>query len=1081
ADALVLEGFTLSGMRSTLYGIQIIPSEGTTQYAVDLDADTVNDIDKSILGDVDVLAGRCPNCPVVEAGMDVTVCENETINLSASFVALPGDPDIDFWSWTGPNGYTSSSQNPSISNAMLSDAGMYEVTGTFDGGCTTTDNLMVTINPAPVVEAGDYGPFCVDAALQTLTGSPVPPPGTAVWSGTGVGDLGDGTATFDPSVAGVGSHLVVYSYTNTDGCTNMDDALIVVDALPVVNITGNTMICNTGTGASPAEEMTTLDAGTGFASYMWSPTNETSSTITVNAAGTYSVTVTDANGCMSSTQVNVTSMDCPNCPAIQGGMDISVCENDVINLTANYTPSAGDPNLVGWSWAGPNGYTSNEQNPSISTASITNGGVYTVTATFDDGCMSMDEVQVTVNALPTVDAGTYGPFCEGISAQSLSGTPLPSPGTAVWSGTGITVMDNGDGTATLDPSNSAAAGTYTITYAFTDMNGCTNSDNATIVINPTPIVSITGNTMICNPGTGDDPANRMTTLDAGTGFVNYAWSPNGETTPTITTSTPGTYTVTVTDSNNCTASAQVNVTGMDCPTCPAIQANTDIAVCENDAINLTANHTPQAGDPTVVGWSWTGPNGFTSTDQNPSISNADATNDGTYIITATFSDGCMSMDNTIVTVNALPTVEAGTYGPFCIDAGSQILVGDPLPLPGTATWMGTATTDNNDGTASFEPATAGVGSHVVTYTFTDTNGCTSMDDATIVVNALPTVAITGNTMICDAGTGASPAEEMTTLDAGAGFTSYAWSSGETTQTISTSTPGNYGVTVTDANACTASTQVTVTQGTCCNPNAGTQTASGAIAFCDSPDQSGALAGSTATIDIDFGGTPPQTGYAYAFVVTDSSLDILAVNPATTYNSAAPTNFSEGIDLTGYDVGTYCIHGISYDPASLTNPTSIVGMNAATIAPTLFENDGNPAGGSTCADLNVTGCTSVVVNPVPVGTGSSVGPICSNNVFTIDPQLSTDLAGSTFTWTAAYDAGLTGGASTGTGSVSETLTNVSATPLTATYTFTPTSDLGCVGADFAFSVTINPAPVGPVGGQATEGPICSDAPFDFDAQ
>ncbi|MEM9990870.1 MAG: PKD-like domain-containing protein, partial [Bacteroidota bacterium] len=123
---------------------------------------------------------------------------------------------------------------------------------------------------------------------------------------------------------------------------------------------------------------------------------------------------------------------------------------------------------------------------------------------------------------------------------------------------------------------------------------------------------------------------------------------------------------------------------------------------------------------------------------------------------------------------------------------------------------------------------------------------------------------------------------------------------------------------------------------------------------------------------------------------------------------------------------------------------------------------------------------VTILPVPIGQDQTPVPICSNEGFDFNPQnYITNSVASTFTWVATYDAGLAGGANTGTGNVTETLTNLTNTALNAVYTVTPTASAGgCAGTDFSISITVNPEPVGT---NATEEPICSDTSFDFAPQ
>src|SRR5690606_4185868 len=123
--------------------------------------------------------------------------------------------------------------------------------------------------------------------------------------------------------------------------------------------------------------------------------------------------------------------------------------------------------------------------------------------------------------------------------------------------------------------------------------------------------------------------------------------------------------------------------------------------------------------------------------------------------------------------------------------------------------------------------------------------------------------------------------------------------------------------------------------------------------------------------------------------------------------------------------------------------------------------------------------TVPVNPQPVAVNEVKLAVCSNEAFDFDPQAQiTNGVASTFTWTAVYPAGLTGGAGNGTGNVAETLVNITSGQLSAVYTVTPTSLDGCVGANFTITVPVNPQPVG---ANVIKIAACSNVQFSYNPQ
>ena len=152
--------------------------------------------------------------PIVDAGDYGPVC------LDAAPINLIGTPTGGTFSGTGVTA--------NVFNPANAGAGSFDITYSFtDGnGCTNTEITTIVVNPLPVLDAGDYGPVCLDAAPINLIGTPA----GGTFSGTGV------TANvFNPAVAGVGSFNITYSFTDSNGCTNSEITTIVVNPLPVVD------------------------------------------------------------------------------------------------------------------------------------------------------------------------------------------------------------------------------------------------------------------------------------------------------------------------------------------------------------------------------------------------------------------------------------------------------------------------------------------------------------------------------------------------------------------------------------------------------------------------------------------------------------------------------------------------------------------------------------------------------------------------------------------------------------------------------------------------------------------------------
>lgn len=256
-------------------------------------------------------------------------------------------------------------------------------------------------------------------------------------------------------------------------------------------------------------------------------------------------------------------------------------------------------------------------------------------------------------------------------------------------------------------------------------------------------------------------------------FTSYLWTPGGETTAEKSVSAAGTYTLTVTNSSGCTSTDSIKVVDA-LTTPPVITASGSTSICSGDSVRLTSNIA------TNITWS----NGATT----PSIWIKAA---GSYSVT--YSGGiCGTLTSDVITVsiNALPTPTITGLLEICLGNQNQLDAG-----AGYSRYLWST----GDTTQTISISSEGRYSVRVT----SANGCKASASATAVYAVLAPPTITGNLNFCP---GAS-----TTLDAGAGYASYLWNNGATTQTITVTTPGGYDVEVTNAGGCSASASVEVTR------------------------------------------------------------------------------------------------------------------------------------------------------------------------------------------------------------------------------------------------------------------------------
>lgn len=447
------------------------------------------------------------------------------------------------------------------------------------------------------------------------------------------------------------------------------------------------------------------------------------------APGTYTFYAqTDApSGCSSVTRSALVVTVNENPEPVISSASLSFCAGDELELTA--------PAAASYLWSN-----------SETTASIMvdAAGPYSVTVTDANGCVGTSPVvTVTENALPTVSAGADQTVCEN-AMVTLSGSGAVS---YTWNN-GVV---NGD--------DFAATATTTYTVTGTDANGCENTDMVTVNVNALPeptITSATGSFTIC----ASDELEL--TSSSATGNV---WSANNETTESITVDAAGSYTVTVTDANNCVGtSAPVTVV---VNALPAVNAGSDIAVCKNGQAILFATGADS------YAWSGNITNGVSFV----------ATATTTYTVTGTDTNGCENTDQVVVTVNPLPTVEAGANQTLC--GAGQV----------TLTATGAEVYSWNNGVMNGMPFTAPVGTNVYMVTGIDALGCANTDVVTVTVNAVPVATATA-------------ANQLTIVAAPAGM-SYQWINcttnqpilGANNQTFTASANGSYKVIVTGMGGC----------------------------------------------------------------------------------------------------------------------------------------------------------------------------------------------------------------------------------------------------------------------------------------
>ncbi|MDN5214093.1 gliding motility-associated C-terminal domain-containing protein [Fulvivirgaceae bacterium BMA12] len=851
----------------------------------------------------DIVVNPLPDATITPAG---PFCVND---VAVNLVAATGGGT---WSGVGITDAVNGTFDPAVAGVGTHTI-TYQVT---DGnGCSNTDTEDIVVNPLPDATITPAGPFCVDAAATNLAAAT---PG-GLWVGAGIIDAINGT--FDPAVAGAGTHTITYQVTDGNGCVGTDTEDIVVNPLPDATITPAGPFCVDAAAANLAAATPGgLWVGTGIIDAI----NGTFDPA-VAGVGTHTITyqVTDGNGCVGTDTEDIVVNPLPDATITPAG---PFCVNDV---ATNLVAATGGGT---WSGVGITDAINGTFDPAVAGA-----GTHTITyqVTDGNGCVGTDTEDIVVNPLPDATITPAGPFCVDAAAANLAAA---TPG-GLWAGTGIIDAING----TFDPAV-AGVGTHTITYQVTDGNGCVGTDTEDIVVNPLPDATITPAGPFCVDAAA-------TNLVAATG--GGTWSGVGITDAVNGTFDPavagvGTHTITyqVTDGNGCVGTDTEDIVVNPLPDATITPAG---PFCVDAvAVNLVA----ATGGGT---WSGVGITDAVNGTFDPAVAGV-----GTHTITYQVTDGngCSNTDTEDIVVNPLPDATITPAGPFCVNAAAANLV---AATPG-GLWVGTGIIDAINGT--FDPAVAGVGTHTITYQVTDGNGCVGTDTEDIVVNPLPdpgtdaTIDVCKNDNAVDlfAALGGTPDAGGTWNDDDA--------SGGLTGAIFDATVGGvtggltYNFTYTVTNVGCAPATATVSVNVIAEPNAGTGSTGTACVTTTNFDLYTLLTGN------DAGGTWNDDNLTLALSGADNEIFDASLVGAGTYNFTYIVNSP----TCPADAATVTVNVV----ANLSAGTALINNNACTsdTAFDLFSGlTGNDAGG-TWNDDDATGAlTGNIFDASAVAPGS----------------------------------------------------------------------------------------------------------------
>lgn len=829
---------------------------------------------------VDVFVMALPN---VSAGSDVVICSGSSVTLNGSGgLTYTWSPTTYFDGWTyHPILTNPNSQNP-LAYPVINGTTVYNLTAS-NGSCTATDAVNVTVVSPPSPSAGSDVTICVGNTVQLNASG-----GTSyTWTpALNISNVNIPNPDVNPP------STTQYTVSVSNGvCSRTAAVTVSVQTTPFANAGVDINLCY---GSSA-----TLNA-TGGVSYVWTPAIGLSNPsvanpiVTTTNTTTYTVTVTNAGGCSASDAMVVNAIATPT---VDAGLDQTICQGNsaLLNGSGSLTYT--------WSPAGSLNFP-NSTNPTANPSSTT---IYTLT-TSNGTCTANDVVTLSVTPLPNANAGSNVSICLGNSttlnasggtsytwspSASLNNVNIPNPTATPSITTTYTVLVANNGctssaivTVTVDNTPFANAGsdinlcygssanlnasggtsyvwtpatglsntgianpvvtttnniTYTVTV--TTAGGCVSTDAMNVNVLSLPIANAGSDVSIC--------AGSSVTLN-GSGGTTYTWSPTQQWQPgpnwyvpimtNPNSANPLVYpiesgmTFTLTVSNgSCTATDEVNVGVI---ALPLANAGSDVTLCSGTTATLNATG--------GTSYTWTPATGLSNSNIANPISNVSVTT--VYTVTVE-NNGCTASDVVSVNVTNTLVIDAGTDETIC--SGQGVV----LTATGGSTYSWTPNTGLSSTTGNVVNA-----SPTITTVYTvnvSAGGCSASDVVTVFVNPSPTVNISavGPTTVC---TGGSVSLTSTTS-----VSSYTWSNGATTSSITVNVTDNYYLTVSDG-SCTANSNIIAV--TVYTPSVANITPNGSTTFCN---------GDSLILSAN-------TGSVYAWS-TGATTQTISVNTAGTYS------------------------------------------------------------------------------------------------------------------------------------------------------------------------------------------------------
>lgn len=650
--------------------------------------------------------------PIVDAGVALQLCAQAIPEVLIPLTPLGGI-------WIDPTPATGTlNPNETYIPGLAGSVDTLVYTFTDANGCINADILPISvISPAPP-QAGTDSALCLNATPFELDQA-IPVGG--VWSGPGIVFNLFGDSLFNPALAGVGVHELIYTIGVGTTCETKDTIEVEVWDIPQITIPIVQEICSGDT----IDFESTATGGLYPYTWQWFPV-----LWVVGSSSDSVVTMVPQNPSNSDlfAPIIVELRDSHQCfvtdwfelivhplPAITAGPDTSICFSPQTPYVLNgFSPTTGN---ISWSSAPTNLGTLNGLN-------YQSGGLGTDSLFFRftdaNGCTNYDTLIIQITSPITINAGTGFNRCISAAPVNLpmaQPTNPPATYTASWNGPGVSGSGNN---WTFDPS-AAGAGLHVLTYIYETGATCAASDTIQVRVGSLPVVNAGANTGVCQGLTVQ--LNATVAAGSGTAPFVYNWTPAGNLSGTTITNpvfqssaaTVGTatYTFTVTDAYGCSVNDQIEITTNALPTVSA----PNYTFCDQPIAETLTGATPAGGSWSSIFSGLTSAGVFTPNGI------------GSYNITYEFTDanGCLGIDNSVVNVDVVPTVSIGLDQTVCDESAAFSFT--PSYVSTSSLWTGSISQ-----TGVFTPTT--VGSFPILFA-TGEGSCRVRDSANVTVNPLP--------------------------------------------------------------------------------------------------------------------------------------------------------------------------------------------------------------------------------------------------------------------------------------------------------------------------------------------------------